>query len=99
MVDYKKWSTIVDSDDEDEATPPSRPTAAAGGGRPETLDDLSRRMPPTLYRKLTEAQLAATSGTQQEAERCAPLPRSARAREHACSRRRPAQWLAALTPR
>ena len=69
MVDYKKWSTFVDSDDEEDVAPPSRPTVAAGGGRPETLEDLARRMPPTLYRKLTEAQLAATSGTRQEAER------------------------------
>ena len=84
MVDYKKWSTIVDSDDEDEAPPRrtgSQPTAAAGVDRPETLEDLARRMPLPLYRKLTEAQLAATSGTRQEAERCPLLlPRFARTR-------------------
>ena len=54
-TNYSKFDRIVDSDDEDDVT--TRP-----GGPPASLDHFAKAMPPHLYRKLTEAQMAAASG-------------------------------------
>ena len=54
-TNYSKFDRIVDSDDEDDVT--TRP-----GGPPASLDHFAKAMPPHLYRKRTEAQMAAASG-------------------------------------
>ena len=54
-TNYSKFDRIVDSDDEDDVT--TRP-----GGPPASLDHFAKAMPPHLYRKLTEAQMATASG-------------------------------------
>ena len=54
-VNYSKFDSIVDSDDEDD-------TSLRAGRAPASLDQMTKSMPPHLYRKLTEAQMAAASG-------------------------------------
>ena len=57
-LNYSKFDRIVDSDDEDDGD-----DVRTGGGRPPAaIDQITRQMPPHLYRKLTEAQMAASSG-------------------------------------
>ena len=63
-TNYSKFDAIVDSDDEDDDAAPvkSGTRTKAGAGPPASLDHLAKTMPPHLYRKLTEAQMAAASG-------------------------------------
>jgi hypothetical protein len=58
-TNYSKFDSIVDSDDEDDARPQA---GTQPGGPPASLDHFAKTMPPHLYRKLTEAQMAAASG-------------------------------------